>query len=71
MFFLAFSHFTARKHLAILLFCFDYAQIYRIVVHFILEGGKTKLSLKTVVISYLPLQKFQGLAGVDFRFVKF
>ena len=69
MVFLAFSHFTARKHLAILLFSSDYAQTYRIVAHFILEGGKTKLSHKTVVISYLPLQKFQGLAGVDFRSV--
>ena len=42
--FLAFSHFTARKHLAILLFCSDYAQTYRIVAHFILEGEKTKIS---------------------------
>ena len=67
MVFLAFSHFTARKHLAILLFCSDYAQTYRIVANSILEGGKTKLSHKTVAISYLPLQKFQGLAGVDFR----
>ena len=70
MVFLAFSLFTARKHLAILLFCPDYAQTHRIVAHFILEGGTTKLSHKTVVISYLPLQKFQGLAGVDFRSVK-
>ena len=70
MVFLAFSHFTARKHLGILLFCSDYCQTYKIVAHFILEGGKTKLSHKTVVISYLPLQKFQGLAGVDFRSVK-
>ena len=68
--FLAFSHFTARKHLAILLFCSYYAQTFRIVAHFVFEGGKTKLSHKTVVFSYLPLQKFQGLAGVDFRSVK-
>ena len=71
MVFLAFSHFTARKHLANFLLCSDYAQTYRIVLHFILERGKTKLSHKTVVIFYLPLQKFQGLAGVDFRSVKF
>ena len=32
--------------------------------------GKQKLSHKTVVNSFLPLQKFQGLAGVDFRSVK-
>ena len=70
MVFLGFSHFTARKHFAILFFCSDYAQTYRIVAHFILEGGKTKLSHKTVVISYLPLQNIQGLAGVDFRSVK-
>ena len=69
--FLAFSHFTARKHLAFLLFCSDSAETYRIVAHFILEGGKTKLSHKIGVISYLPLQKFQGLAGVDFPSVKF
>ena len=41
---MAFSHFTARKHLAILLFCSDYAQTYRIVARFILEGEKTKIS---------------------------
>ena len=64
--FLEFSHFTARKHLAFLLFCSAYAQTYRIVAHFIFEGGKTKLSQKTVVNSYLPFQKFQGSAGVDF-----
>ena len=33
--------------------------------------GNQKLSHKTVFNSYLPLQKFQGLAGVDSRFVKF
>ena len=71
MVFLPFSHFTVRKHLAILLFCSDYAQTYRIVAQFFLEGGKTKLSHKTVVISYLQLQNFQGLPGVDFRSVKF
>ena len=43
MIFLGFSHFTARKHLAILLCCSDYAQTYRIVAHFIYEGGKTKM----------------------------
>ena len=67
---LGFSHITARKRFAILLCCSDDAQTYRIVIHFILEGGKTKLSHKTVVISYLPLQKFQGLAGVDLPSVK-
>ena len=71
MVFLAFSQFTARKHSAILFCCSDYVQTYRIVAHSILEGGKTKLSHKTVVISYLPLQEFQLIAGVDFRFVKF
>ena len=42
MIFLGFSHFTARKHLAILLCCSDYAHTYKIVAHCILEGGKTK-----------------------------
>ena len=60
MFFFGFSHFSARKHLAILLCCPDDAQTYRIVARFILKGGKTKLSHKTVVNSYLPLQKFKG-----------
>ena len=69
--FLAFSHFAARKHLAILLLCSDYAQTYRIVAYFILEAGKTKPSHKIVVISYLTLQKFQGLAGVGIRSMKF
>ena len=32
--------------------------------------GKQKLSHKTRVNSYFPLQNFQGLAGVDFRSVK-
>ena len=41
--FLAFSHFTARKNLAFLLCSSDYAETYRIVAHFILEGGKTKI----------------------------
>ena len=67
--FLRFSHITARKGFATLLFCSEYAQTYRIVAHFILEGGKTKLSQRTVVNSYLPLQKFQGLAGNDFSSV--
>ena len=71
MFFLGFSHFTARKHLAIFLCRSDDAQTYRIVDHFNLEGGKTKNRPQTVVNPYLPLQKFQGSAGVDFRFVKF
>ena len=71
MVFFWFSHITARKRFAILLCCSDDAQTYRIVAHFILEGGKTNLSHKTAVISYLTLQKLQGLAGVDFRFVKF
>ena len=69
--FSGFSHITARRRFEILLFCSDFAQTYRIVAHFVLEGGKTKLSYKTVVVSYLTLQKFQGLAGVDFRSVKF
>ena len=42
--FLGFSHITARKHIAILLCCSDDAQPYRIVAHFILEGGKTKIT---------------------------
>ena len=71
MFFLAFSQFTARKHLAISFYSSDYAQTYRMVVHSILESGKTKIKRKTVVISILPLQNSQGLAGVDFRSVKF
>ena len=70
MVFFGFSHITARKRFAILLCCSNDAQAYRIVACFNLEGGKTKLSLKTVVNSYLPLQKFQGSAGVVFRFVK-
>ena len=41
--FFGISHITARKHFAILLCCSDDAQTYRIVVHFILEGGKTKI----------------------------
>ena len=44
MVFLGFSHITARKHIAILLCCSDDAQPYRIVAHFILEGGKTKIT---------------------------
>ena len=41
--FFGISHFTSRKHLAIL-FCYsDYAQTYRIVVHAIFEGGETKI----------------------------
>ena len=42
-FFLAFSQFTARKHLAILFCCSDYAQTYKIVAHFNLECGKSKV----------------------------
>ena len=71
MVFLGFSIITARRRIAILLCCSDDAQTYKIVARFILEGGKTKLSHKTVVNSCLPLQKFQGSSGVDFRFVKF
>ena len=71
MVFLGFSYFTARKHIAILLCCTDYAQTYRIVAHINLEGGEEKIGHKTLVNSYLPLQKFQGLAGVDFGSVKF
>ena len=66
MVFLAFSQFTARKHLAIFFYSSDYAQTYRMVAHSILEGGKTKIKRKKVVISILPLQNSQGLAGVDF-----
>ena len=40
---LGFSHITARKHIAFLLCCSDDAQPYRIVAHFILESGKTKV----------------------------
>ena len=40
--FFGISHITARKHFAILLYCSNDAQTYRIVAHFILEGGKTK-----------------------------
>ena len=40
--FLGFPHNTAQKRFAILLFCSDYAQTYRVVAHFKLEGGKTK-----------------------------
>ena len=71
MIFLGFSHITARKRIAFLLCCSDDAQTYRIVVRFSLEGAKQNLSHKTVVNFYLPLQKFQGSEGVDFRFVKF
>ena len=59
---LGFSYFTARKHLAVLLCCPGYAQTYRIVAVFNLEGGETKNRPQTVVNSYLPLQKFQGSA---------
>ena len=41
--FFGIPHITARKHFAILLCCSDDAQNYRIVVHFILEGGKKKI----------------------------
>ena len=68
--FLGFPHNTARKRFAILLYCSHDAQAYSIVACFSLEGGKTKLSHKTVVNFYLPLQKFQGSAGFVFRFVK-
>ena len=60
MVFLGFSHITARKRFAILLCCSDGAQTYRLVARFNLEGGKTKLSHKILVNSYLPLQKFKG-----------
>ena len=40
--FFGISHITALKHSAILLCCSDSAQTYRIVAHFIVEGGKTK-----------------------------
>ena len=66
-----FSHITALNRFAILLQCSDDAQTYRIVAHFNLKGGKRKLSHKTKVNCYLPFQKFQGLAGWDFRSVKF
>ena len=71
MFFSGFSHITARRRFAILLCCSEDVHTYRIVAQFNLERGKQKLSLKTVANSYLPLQKFQGLAGADFRSVKF
>ena len=70
MVFLGFSHITALYRSAIILKCSDDTQTYRIVAHFILKVGKQKLSHKTLVNSYLPLQKFQGLVGVDFRSVK-
>ena len=41
--FFGISHITARKHFAILLCCSDDAQTYRIVAHFILEDGETKI----------------------------
>ena len=37
------------------------------VAHPNLKGGKRKLSHKTRVYCHLPFQKFQELAGVDFR----
>ena len=43
MVFLKFSHITARKRFAILLCSSDDAQTYRMVAHFNLEGGKTKI----------------------------
>ena len=48
MVFLGFSHITARKQIAFLLCCSDDAQPYRIVAHFILEGGKTKLTPQNI-----------------------
>ena len=69
--FFGFSHITALHRFAILLYCSDDAQTYRIVAHFDLKGGKRKLSHKTGVNCYLPFQKLQGLAGWDFRSVKF
>ena len=62
MVFLGFSHITVRKRFAILLFFSDDAQTYKIVARFNLKVRKTNLSHKTVVISYLTLLKFQGLA---------
>ena len=44
MFFSGFSHNTARNRFAVLFRCSDDAQTYRIVAHFILEGGKTKVT---------------------------
>ena len=43
MVFFGISHITARKHFAISLCCSDDIQTYRIVAHFILEGGETKI----------------------------
>ena len=71
-FFLGFSHFTARKRFTIQLCCSNDAQTHRIVARSNVKGEKKqKLSHKAVVKSYLPLQKFQGSDGADFRFVKF
>ena len=38
-----FSHITAQRRFAILLCCSDYVQTYRIVAHFTLQGGKSKV----------------------------
>ena len=43
MFFLGFSHITALYRSAILLQCSDDTQTYKIVAHFTLKGGKTKI----------------------------
>ena len=43
MVFLTFSHFTAGKCFTIFLSRSDDAQTYRVVAHFNLEGGKTKI----------------------------
>ena len=43
MVFLGFSHITALYRFPILLQCFDDTQTYRIVAHFNLKGGKTKI----------------------------
>ena len=70
VFFGVFTHYCT-KSLAILLQCSHDTQTYRMLFHFNLKSGIQKLSHKTVVNFYLPLQKFQVLAGVDFRSVKF
>ena len=51
--------------------CSNDTQTYSIVAHFNLKGRKTKIEPQNIVNSYLPLQKVQGLAGVDFRSVNF
>ena len=43
MVFSGFSHVTARRRFTLLLCCSDDVHTYRIVAHFNLEGGKTKV----------------------------